>query len=498
MLSVTNDTDPSVYADGRSDHNTGIAPRTGGDPPRPALAEKNGGNCEDDDWGIVEASSCEELNRSGILIVSGEDEASPAKMASSETGHPITASSSSVMKSEVTYVVGNSSEHETDSRSDEEDLNSAPSIPTDIPSNLASLCVSSDFLAQVSVNTSTSRTTEHTSSDIPTKDISFRRLTRNKPNEKECLVQSSGTRTPSDELAVVEALFSSNKKAALNPRAVMTWSKPDKKECLGRWDGIRPLSDELAVVEALFSSNKKVALNPRAVLLVALGFLGFLSFLALGTVFALERQAWKASSIRLEERIERLQLELVEKLESEKKHNIQRQLEFADLKEEFKEAFQTGESKPAGKSSHRWSKTGANDLNFDSHSSLDGNEGGDIHFENCWIQAEAKLGECAREAKNAFRSKFRSLGRSLWNMQEQVVDRVNDISKRIHTAAKEAAESVVLEGEQKVSNDVNQTAHRSFRSITTTLVSSVAFASLAAVVADKAATFISQVGDDQD
>mmetsp|Transcript_14744 Transcript_14744/g.40732 ORF Transcript_14744/g.40732 Transcript_14744/m.40732 type:complete len:511 (-) Transcript_14744:102-1634(-) len=285
---------------------------------------------------------------------------------------------------------------------------------------------------------------------------------------------------------------------------------------------------------------------------------GLFSMVVMGGMSMLEsqRQKFEASNSLLEERIQQLQVELLTKMEQEKAEDMQRQAEFAVLKEEFKQALQEREKislqaqeqmpaqepgvvpdvvpvaqEPARErfnASYKKLKFSFGSFSSSSHIKNDSQ----YHFDNCWVQAEAKLGECAQETRNAFRSKLQTLGRSLWHVQEHLVDKVNgiggkvnDFGRKIQTVAKETAERVVVEMttadwsvghkqnlsyssplhprhyEQHASQtaySVNTTKSTNFRSLATSLVSSVAFASLATVVADKAATYISGLADERD
>jgi hypothetical protein len=206
--------------------------------------------------------------------------------------------------------------------------------------------------------------------------------------------------------------------------------------------------------------------------------------------FVTERRAWQESNSRLEERIEKLQLELVDNLETEKEQDIQRQVDFANLKQEFKQALLERENaarqqRQPPPSSH-------------------------LHAD-----ASPNRTPLMERAKLSFGTSSSSRNRnndSEYHAQEHFVDKVNDFGKLVHTAAKETAERVVSEAEQwsahakhnqSMHHDhagaANHTEkHTNFRTVATTLVSSVALASLATVVVYKATTYIAGWGEEQD
>ena len=461
MLSLSKDSDhsPSFKADD-NENSVNVPVVTDRDHQDTSTNENQSDN--EDDWGIVmsatSASSPAESTRPGILILSGDDEppSSSPQSSSSDNIQPILTALSSPIESDTTYLIENMSEQDADTISHHaEELGSSSSIPSEIPSTLDSL----SHPLEVSANLST----------VVHRDATPYR--------------SGPTMTTSDP--TYESF---------------SYHDQDDRESQGQSESLRMLSDELAVVEAIFSSNKARILNPCTLLVVSLVILS-----CFATFFVVERRAWQASSRRLEERIEQLQLELIRKLDSEKQH----MLEFADLKQELKQVFQNreainptlqGEAKQDPKPPRAPHESCPPQLDWDIDS---GDEEENLHFENCWIQAEAKLGECAREAKNAVRSKFQTLGHSLWNVQEHVFEKVTDFGKRVQTVAKEAAERVVREAEQleneskyEKSKDHNETALTNFRSITTTLVSGVAFASLAGLVVDQASEYIAGLGED--
>ncbi|KAL7579830.1 hypothetical protein ACA910_004844 [Epithemia clementina (nom. ined.)] len=483
MLSLSNDADPSSSSDAENRRNANRNADDAHDRDRDEAA-----TAEDvtphEDWGIVEISSTPEEsefhNQTGILILSGENHADTSGISiSSENEPPIQTALSSPMESDTTYLVEDLSEQEStrDSKSmeaeeDERELDSSPSIPSDVPSNLDNL----DSLSR--------------SSEDPTHHFN---------NNAD--YPATPYRAAANTIPTQDVTFNS-----------FSYNDHDDKESQGQSEALRTLSDELAVVEAIFRYNKSRLLKPCTLLCVALGIA---SCLTVGSFFIIERRAWQASSRRLEERIEQLQLELLRKLDSEKHESIQRNLDFEYLRQEFKEALQNRKSaeneherKSHDSDCHSSPNRRFPSTSFFSETSTDEKEENNVLFENCWIQAEAKLGECALEARNAFKSKFQTFGRSLWHAQEQVVERVNDFGKRIHTAAKEAAERVVMEAEQysKNSSDNNsdesknykQGTSTNYQTVATTLVSSVALASLAAVVADQASAYIASFGGSQD
>lgn len=439
---------------------------------------------QEHDWDMVEvATSASEggvLDRpTGILILCGENDVDTSALAtlSSENHLPTMQTPlTSPMESDTTYIIEDlgdiedfSGEHSDiaveDEEEKEEEVGFVSSIRSEVPSSFDNFSYQSQVSTQLFTNHAKHGTT---------------------PN----LAKPGATPTLANT-APISTTKASNSMLPFNDH-----DDDDDKESPRHTEGLRTLSDELAVVEAIFNrTNARMILNPCALLYVSMGLA---VFFVIGTFLVMERRAWEASSRRLEERIEQLQLELLLKFDAERERTLN--MAVTGLEQEFKKAIQVQgsidhmrqEPKPeppcASSTNYFWNSF----IPDESSNTNDRN----VHFENCWIQAESKLGECAHEARKAFRSKFQILGRSLWQVQEKVVGKVNDFGKRIHTAAKEAAERVVVEAEQwsnntaAASNDGGSPKRKAnFQGIATTLVSSVALASLAGFVADQASAY---------
>lgn len=292
----------------------------------------------------------------------------------------------------------------------------------------------------------------------------------------------------------------------------------------------KALSEELAMVDAIFRAKTNSFMHQKNILVMTAVVIAVVT---LGGVamFTMERRARS----RLEKRIEQLQVELLHKMEHEKIQDMQRQVEFATLKKEFKQALMEREKSNA-QAQHFILQPQAQPRPLptvelpiaDNADKKNCGIGSEHQIDSCWIQAEAKLGECAQETRNAFRSKLQTLGRSLWNAQETIVEKVNDFGKSVHKAAKETAERVVVEmkttdwaaqgGKRNqtflqtsahmhfshpffhshLSKSVNATERTTnFRNVATSFVSSVALAGVATVLVDKAATYIAALSDEQ-
>ena len=164
-----------------------------------------------------------------------------------------------------------------------------------------------------------------------------------------------------------------------------------------------------------------------------------------------ERRMWHASQLRLEEQIRQIQT----KLDQPKQH----------------------QTPPAPAPRLVW-----DDACHDSNDQMP-------LVDNCWLHANVQLGECASQAKKNVQTKMKKWGKSAWKASERFAGHIDEWSKNLYAEhATEKKHNRTLEEK----NGIN------WKGAAKTVFSGVAFATLAAVVAEESVTFFSKLAGDKD
>jgi len=109
--------------------------------------------------------------------------------------------------------------------------------------------------------------------------------------------------------------------------------------------------------------------------------------------------------------------------------------------------------------------------------------------DNCWLHANVQLGECASQAKKNVQTQVKKLGKSAWKTSKRFMGHVDEWSKNLY------AEHFV---DNKNTTTTEERNGFSWKGTAKTVFSGVAFATLAAVVAEESVSFFSKLANDKD